>query len=199
MSHDGDVHITGDELTAASSAVAALAIVGGYLGVSSANRNALKIAREERTAKRKDELQALKRTTYGKLLSAVTALAAANMEQKALASDPKTGATFNLDATRKRMAAAQAVQDSMAEMALISSNNMLDNIANEAFIGATNCTRDDMLAFTRGAAKLRAALRNDLRGTEISSPEELDRMIDIALAKQAPSPAPAEDNATESS
>jgi len=40
--------LTAHELTAASSAVAALAVLGGYLGVRLANRNALKIAREER-------------------------------------------------------------------------------------------------------------------------------------------------------
>ena len=41
--------LTDHELTAASGAIAALAIVGGYLGVRSANQNALKIAREERS------------------------------------------------------------------------------------------------------------------------------------------------------
>jgi hypothetical protein len=32
------VHLTSNELAASSSVVAALAIIGGYLGVSSANR-----------------------------------------------------------------------------------------------------------------------------------------------------------------
>jgi hypothetical protein len=188
------MHITGYELTAASSAVAALAIVGGYLGVSSANRNALKIAREERSAKRKDELDALKRTTYGKLLAAITALASANMEQESLEA-AKTPATFKLDATRKRIAAAKTVHNCMAELALTSSNTILDNLANEAFKGAAKCTREDVIAFTRGAAKLRAALREDLRGAKIPNPEELDCMVDVALAKQAPGAVTAKDTA----
>jgi hypothetical protein len=41
--------LTGNELAAASGAVAAIGILGGYLGVRSANRNALQIAREERS------------------------------------------------------------------------------------------------------------------------------------------------------
>jgi hypothetical protein len=43
--------LTGNELAAASSAVAAIGILGGYLGVRSANRNALQIAREERSTR----------------------------------------------------------------------------------------------------------------------------------------------------
>lgn len=63
------MHLTGNELSIASSAVAALAIIGGYLGVSSANRNALKIAREERSSKRSDDFNELKRQVYAQYLA----------------------------------------------------------------------------------------------------------------------------------
>jgi hypothetical protein len=83
------MHITGNELAAASSAVAALAIIGGYLGVHSANQNALKISREERSSRRKEELDALKRGIYAKTMSELLALAAANIEASSMANDPK--------------------------------------------------------------------------------------------------------------
>lgn len=65
----GQSEITSHELTAASSAVAGLAIIGGYLGVRSADQNALKIAREERSRKPQDELSALRRAAYVKCLA----------------------------------------------------------------------------------------------------------------------------------
>jgi hypothetical protein len=76
--------LTGHELTAASSAVAFLAIVSGYFGIRSANRNALNIAREERSTRRRDELNDLRRVTYAKFLVSLDALALASVEQEAL-------------------------------------------------------------------------------------------------------------------
>ena len=81
------VNLTEHELTAASSAVAALAIVGGYLGVRSANRNAVKIAREERSSRRHDELDALKRVAYARCVAALLALNTASTEASALAGE----------------------------------------------------------------------------------------------------------------
>src|ERR1700680_3139965 len=74
------MQLTGHELTAASSAVTALAIVGGYLGVRSANRNAVRIAREERSSRREGEANALMRATYARSLTALNVLAVASME-----------------------------------------------------------------------------------------------------------------------
>jgi hypothetical protein len=90
MGHDCLMHISGNELTADSSVVAALAIVGGYLGVHAANGNALKIAREECSSRQKSQLDELKRITYVRLLVALGGLATANMEQAAL----QTGASI---------------------------------------------------------------------------------------------------------
>jgi hypothetical protein len=79
-----NVHLTSNELTAASSIVAALAIVGGYLGVTSANRNALKIARQERSAQKENEFNALKRSAYAQCIMDLTALRiAGNSQEKA--------------------------------------------------------------------------------------------------------------------
>jgi phage tail protein X len=171
------VHITGNELTAISSAVAALAIVGGYLGVRSANRNALKIAREERSSKRKDELDALKRTTYTKTLAALHALATANIELAALAGT-------NIHATQKRAEAIQTAYDSIAELELVSPNNQLYVLAKEALDQAAMSTQRDSRGYTSWAAKLRASLRDDLRGTETYNREELDQTVVLAQAGQ---------------
>src|SRR6266542_452431 len=78
--YDWFVYLTEHELAAASSAVAAIAIVGGYLGVRSANRNAIRIAEEERSSRREDEASALIRATYAKNLASLNALAVASME-----------------------------------------------------------------------------------------------------------------------
>jgi hypothetical protein len=69
------VQLTNQELTAASSLVAVVAIVGGYLGIRSANRNALAIAKDTRAAQRKSDLDALKRIAYSGFLSALAKLA----------------------------------------------------------------------------------------------------------------------------
>jgi hypothetical protein len=177
------VNLTDHELTAASSVVAALAIIGGYLGVRSANRNAVKIAREERSSRRKDELDALKRTTYAKCLAALMALATANAEQSALLADPNTSAAFKLAATRKRIDAMQTAHDCNAELTLISPDNPLPDLATEALIGAACFTTKDGSAFIRGAAKLRGAMVAGLRGGKMPSPHLLNRIADTTLSK----------------
>jgi hypothetical protein len=64
------VHITEPELTAASSVVAALAIVGGYLGVQSANRNAAKNLLTSINAENEQARLADKRLVYARCLAA---------------------------------------------------------------------------------------------------------------------------------
>jgi hypothetical protein len=179
------MHITGTELAAASSAVAALAIVGGYLGVHSANQNALKISREERSTRRKEELDALKRGIYAKTVSDLVALAAANIESSALLNDPQASPQFRLETLRSRIEAVKAASNSITELVLISTNNLLRDLANEALNGAMKCTSEDAAAFTRGISKLQVSLRDDLSGKEISSADELNRMVDNTLTKQS--------------
>lgn len=181
------MHITGNELTATSSAVAALAIIGGYLGVRSANHNALKIAREERSSKRKDELDALKRTTYTKALAALHALATANIEL-ALAAPDRTNiraapGTYN-NVAKRRADAIQTAYDSIAELELVSPNNQLYVLAKEVLDRAAMSTPQDSKGYPSWAATLRASLRDDLRGTETSNHEELDKTVELARANQ---------------
>src|SRR5215472_10480105 len=72
---DGAMQVTSHELAAAASVVAVLSIVGGYLGVRSANRTAVTIAREERVARRSSDLDALKRVVYSEFLVTLSKLA----------------------------------------------------------------------------------------------------------------------------
>jgi hypothetical protein len=184
----GRVHLTGDELTAASSAVAAVAIVGGYLGVRSANRNALKIAREERSSRRKEELDALKRTIYAQCLAALTALAAVSIEVSV--SQGRTSPAVQqarIAALRQGLNAIQVAHNAVAELELIAPD-LLRELADEALTGANKCTQQDGSAFARGIAKLRVAMHYDLQGISIPSPGELDRMVAIAMPKPSPEP-----------
>jgi hypothetical protein len=152
------MHITGTELAAASSAVAALAIVGGYLGVHSANRNALKIAREERSARRKDELDALKRTTYVKTLADLTALATARMEQGTGTNIPE---------------AVQTALTSLAELELVSESDPLRNLATETYKKHLNALRKTQRHSLMKWPSSELSLSADLRGREMPNFEEL--------------------------
>jgi hypothetical protein len=72
-----------------SSAVAAIAIVGGYFGVRSANRAAVNIAREERSAQKKYDFEALRRKTYAEGLAALSEVAAIPLLEDARKEVPK--------------------------------------------------------------------------------------------------------------
>jgi hypothetical protein len=169
--HDCLVILTGHELTAASSAVAALAIVGGYLGVSSANRNAVKIARAERSSRRRDELDALKRVTYARCVSALLELNVAST----LASASLPGAPSRL------IDASQAAHAAVVDMELIAPDRLRD-LAFETMGSASQVTKDGTPGFVRLAIKVRKAMASDLRGLDIPSPEELDRAADTATS-----------------
>jgi gas vesicle protein len=167
------MHITGNELTAASSVVAALAIIGGYLGVRSANQNALKISREERSSKQKEELDSIKRTIYAKLMDDLMAVAAVSMELSSLGKDPRSATGPGLKAARK-------VNSSISQMLLVSNNELAEPVARKAQAAAGDCTdrSSDQHAFFRELSNLQVLLRADLAGKRISSVEELARMAD---------------------
>ena len=170
------MNLTEHELTAASSAVAALAIVGGYLGVRSANRNAVKIAREERSSRRHDELDALKRVTYARCVAALLAVNTASIEASALQAREAE--------SRQLIDAAKAAHDAVVEVELIAPDRLRD-LAIEAMGSASQHTKEDTPEFAQRPIKLiklRVAMRYDLRGADIPSPEELDRMADIAIS-----------------
>lgn len=181
------MYLTGHELTAASSAVAAFAIIGGYLGVRSANRNAVKIAREERSSRRRDELDALKRATYAKFLTALTALASASLEQETITANAAMRGDTRIAAIRKRADALTVAQNIIAELELIAPGRLRE-LAKESLECASACTQKNSSVFTHGAAKLRVAMRYELQGTEIPSTEELDRAASSAIAALPPTP-----------
>jgi hypothetical protein len=168
--HDCLVILTGHELAAATSAVAALAIVGTYLGVSSANRNAVKIAREERSSRRGDELNALKRVTYARCMSALLELNMAYTSESTSLADPS-----------RPIDALQAARAAVVEMELIAPDGLHD-LALETMGSASQAAEGDTPGFARLAIKLRKAMASDLRGLDIPSPEELDRAADIATS-----------------
>lgn len=181
------MHLTGDELAAASIAVAALAIAGGYLGVRSANHNALKIAKEERSAQRQDELEALKRTVYVKCLAALLTLSGASMEASGYQGDTLSAMQARVAATKKRLSASYAANNAISELTLIAPLRLRE-LTTEAFQAASKSTKQDQMAYVRAGAKLSASMRDDLTGTDMPSPAELDRMVDIAVAKLAAKP-----------
>ena len=131
------MNLTGHELTAASSAVAAVAIDGGYLGVRSANRNAVKIAREERSSRRRDELDALKRVTYARCMAALLELDVASIE--AAASQAREAEI------RQRIDALKVAHHAVVEVELIAPDRLRD-LAFEAMAGACRPAKED--AFT---------------------------------------------------
>lgn len=165
------MNLTGHELTAASSAVAALAIIGGYLGVRSANRNAIKIAREERSSRRHDELDAQKRVIYARCMEALFTLNTASIGASAIHHrEPEI---------RQQIDAALAAHDAVLQVELIAPERLHE----QACVAlASASAREEASAFTREGIKLRAAMRNDLRGADVPSPEELDRIADKAIS-----------------
>jgi hypothetical protein len=179
------MHITENELTAASSAVAALAIVGGHLGVRSANQNALRISREERSSKRQEELNALKRGVYVNALDKLSALADAEAELSGMATDTAASSQLRPDAVRRQIEARQVAFRSVAELTLATPNNLLRDLANKALSAAMDYDVENVRRFNLGMSQLQVMLRYDLEGRELPSAEELNQLSDSSLNKQA--------------
>lgn len=163
--------LTADELAAVSSMVAALGIVGGYLGVRSANRSAVQIAREERTTRRRDELDDLKRATYARFLASLTSLAAASLSLEAIRASGTRGREV-IEAAEKRDGAFAAAQDIAAELDLLGSV-ALRAIAEEALEKARACNRENRPQLSMKLSELRVVMRRDLP-VEASNFKELD-------------------------
>lgn len=176
------MHLTGNELTAASSVVAALAIVGGYLGVRSANQNALTISREERLSRGKEELDALKRTIYTKTMSELLALADAKISV-AIREGNRNEAYA--EAVRRVSEVTRSVSGCIVELGLMTRSVILSDLANESLFEANKCTHENQEAFIREMWKLRVAMQTDLAGKEIPSAEQLNRLADNALTKRS--------------
>jgi hypothetical protein len=176
--------LTANELAAVSSAVAALGILGGYLGVRSANGNAVKIAREERSTRRRDELNDLKRATYARFLAALTALAAASLRLEAI-----TAAGLRADApiaaAEKREAAFAAAHDIAAELDLLAPG--MHDLAADALDKAHGCTRANRSHFSARLTELRTTMRRDLPSPEAPNFKELDSAAHARIGIPDPS------------
>lgn len=152
------MQLTNQELTAASSIVAVVAIVGGYLGIRSANRNALAIAKDTRAAQRKSDLDALKRIAYSGFLSALAKLADDQMKFDAATRDRKEDARelwqYSIDS-------AQAANDKLAQLALIAPTS-IHAMAERAFNRALKATSEDISTVAADERDLILAMRGDL-------------------------------------
>jgi type II secretory pathway pseudopilin PulG len=187
--------LTEHELSIIPSVVAIVAIAGTLVSarltnrstlkaVQLANQNALKIAEAERSSRREDELLALKRTMYAKLLADLSALVKASMLLSAVETLPLAQ---RMQLTIQRMNTSMTAADSLANVSLVAPV-YVNSMATEVYTVALNVTVKDVASFIREGAKLRATMQADLRGDEFSSPEELDRMADISLARDASIP-----------
>ena len=152
------MQLTTDELTAASGAVAAIAIIGGYLGVRSANHTAVTIARDERAARRRSELDELKRAIYSEFLTALSKLADDQMAFD-VASKYEKEETSKI--WQQTVDSAQAANDRLAQLALIAPQSICA-IAEGAFKRALKATEEDISAIAADGEDLIAVMRADL-------------------------------------
>jgi hypothetical protein len=176
------VHLTGHELTLIPSGVAAIAIIGGYLGVRSANRTTLKVAEQERDSKRADELEALKRTTYTRLLSKLNVLMTTSLEANRLMSSESVEASRRKAVAQEQTAAQDDVVDCVTELELLTDNSDLVALARESMRAAFGITQQTVKPYSSAASKLQVSLRSDLRDRELP-----------VLADQEALPQPAEE------
>jgi hypothetical protein len=178
----GNMTLTGHELEILPSIVAVIAIVGGYLGVRSANGNALRIAREERGTKRQDELNALKRAVYVRHMQNLTQL-----YRSAIAVTITTSPNIaRVTALSAKLNASLDCAHTSAEIQLLAPL-IIRTLSTEAYNCVSNATADSMKAVVRSLAKLSATMRDDLEGKPFSTPDELDRMVDKSPGMQADS------------
>lgn len=185
------MQLTGHELTAASSAVAALAIMGGYLGIRSANRNAVRIAKEERSSRREDEANALMRATYARSLAALNVLAVAAMEFSGPKSKmhsvdiPGKELQGEYDAALAKCSAAEVSAHNIgAELDLIAPP-MICELEAEAHDRATTCEKRTQDEFLLARSKLRIAMRCDLQGLDIPEYGKLSELAKNELTAKA--------------
>jgi hypothetical protein len=177
------MQLTGHELTAASSAATALAIVGGYLGVRSANRNAVRIAREERLSRGESEANALMRATYARSLTALNVLAVASMEfsrpkrEMHSVDAPSNELQEEYDAALAKCSAAEVSAHNVgAEIDLIAPPAICELEA-EAHDKATTCENRTQDEFLLARSRLRISMRYHLQGHTIP---EYDKLSELA-------------------
>ncbi len=152
------MQLTTHELTAVPSAIAVIAIAGGYLGVRSANLTAVAIAREERAARRRSELDTLKRAAYSAFLVALSKLTDDQIELD-IATNHKRP---DRDEIWLRVTdSARVANDNLATLSLVAPHPIRAS-ANAAFGRALKATEEDILAVAEEGEELADAMRIDL-------------------------------------
>lgn len=152
------MQLTTHELTAATSAVTVIAIVGGYLGVRSANLTAVAIAREERAARRRSELDILKRAAYSAFLVALSKLTDDQIELDIATKQKRTDRDkIWLRATDS----ARVANDNLATLSLVAPQP-IRAFANAAFGRAFKATKENILALAEEGEELADMMRIDL-------------------------------------
>jgi hypothetical protein len=152
------LQLTVHELTAIPSTVAVIAIAGGYLGVRSANRTAIAIAREERAARRRGERDTLKRAAYSAFLVAVSKLTDDQIE---LDISTKRNRPNRDEIWLRATESARVANDSLATLTLVAPVS-IRTLANAAFGRALKAVEDDILAIAEEGEHLAEAMRIDL-------------------------------------
>lgn len=168
------MHLTEQELAAASSVVAALAIIGGYLGVRSANRTAVEIADAERSSRRRDDLESAKRACFVKTFAALNSLATtsielSDIEEEISSTDAPTLQQIAMrKAAEKRQFQAQfEASNAIAEADLLASEDVRA-LMRATLIDARRCSIHLVPLFLDETTKLREAMRLDLGGETVS-------------------------------
>jgi hypothetical protein len=175
--HDWAMHLTSNEIAGGSVAVASLAIIGGIYSARMTSRDAVKIAREERSSRRQNEQDVLKRTIYANCLAALMAL----MLEKRMSPVTRLGSAEDIRATGiKRAEAVTQALNATAEVELIFPK-MLFDLASAAFQATLNFSHETSGEFSIRVARLRTAMRPDLNGVVIPAGEELDRIAEIVV------------------
>lgn len=146
---------------ALSSAVAIAAIVWGYRGARSANISAVQIAQDERLSRHQADLRVEKKTAYVKVLADLSALI------PALPVQPE----------EQWPDAIQRAILSLAEVEITAPRNLY-RLALEAYAALT-AEPDSGVERLPGAfwiAQLRRAMRIDLNGYPVPTPDELNKL-----------------------
>jgi hypothetical protein len=152
------MHLTVNELALVSSAVTAVAIAGGYLGVRSANNTAVAIARDERAARRRSELDSQKRIAYSSFLVTLSQLADDQIQLDIATRKKQT----ERDALWSRAAnSARIANDNLANLCLVAPEP-IRALANTAFSNALRASERDITTLAEEGEELAGAMHNDL-------------------------------------
>jgi hypothetical protein len=152
------MHLTSNELTLVSSSVTAVAIAGGYLGVKSANNTAVAIARNERAARRRSELDSQKRIAYSSFLAALSQLADDQIKLDIAARQKQTEKD---DLWLRAANSARIANDNLANLSLVAPES-IRALANTAFNHALKATDSDITTLAEEGEELAGMMRNDL-------------------------------------